>query len=158
MKKTLNKAGWEILEFIKEGAELAATIAFTPYGKLRIRPATYYRTLRQLNEKGLVKQIRRGRVNFFSISPAGRKLLNQRAQRIRRTDGFSTVVIFDIPEEQARQRTLFRRYLRQNGFALLQKSVFISSDQPVEMLKEVVGELGLKNFVTLIEGKISQKF
>jgi DNA-binding transcriptional regulator PaaX len=155
MKKVLSKVGWEVLDLIKTLGEISATIVETPYGQLRLRPrTTYYKTLRKLEIKGLVKKSRRGRINLYSLTSAGRELIHKKIKLVRRSDGLSTIVIFDVPEDQSKQRTLFRRYLQQNGFVSLQKSVLISPNQIQPELKELIRELKLNNFVTVIDGRI----
>lgn len=155
MKKVLSKVGWEVLDLVKTLGEISATIVETPYGNLRLRPrVTYYKTLKNLESHGFVKKIRRNYVNYYSLTTTGRELLHKKINKVRRSDGLSTIVIFDIPEDKSKQRTLFRRYLQQNDFILLQKSVFISPNQIQPELKEVIKELKLDNFVTVIDGRI----
>lgn len=51
--------------------------------------------------------------------------------------GFYCLVVFDIPEKRANLRDLFRFFLKENCFFPLQKSVWISSFDMVEILKKI---------------------
>src|SRR3989338_4849327 len=116
----------EFVEFAKSIGEFAETVAFTPYGHLsihsmRVPKTTYYYKLRKFEKAGLIKKDRKKYANNFLLTSKGKFLVNKKSVIKPRNDGFSTIVIFDIPEERGRERTIFRRYLLRNGYTQLQK-------------------------------------
>ena len=148
----------ELWEFVKDIGGLINDIAFTPYGQLRIGQmpgSTYYDRLHRFEKCGLVTKEKQGRVNNYKLTPRGLKVFNRHAQLKKRTDGLSTIVIFDVPVEKNRERTFFRRFLLRNGFKWIQKSVLASSNYLPDEVKEVAKELTLVKYVTIITGKIS---
>lgn len=159
IKKILTRGAQELLLMIQEAGEMAVHLASTPYGKLRIgsmsRP-TYYRSVRDLQKKGLIKKERKQYKNVYVLTKEGRLILRRRFdyQMKRRVDGFSTLIIFDIPEEKSRQRTMFRRYLLKHGYTLFQKSVFISLYEVMPEIRELLSELGIVSYVNVFSAKL----
>lgn len=152
LKKKLNKLAEKFLQMIKEEIAFGEMIASTRY--YGISRTNYYRTLRQLEDKKLIKKARRNYKNYYVLTDKGRQLLRSRTQAAKRTDGYSTVIIFDIPEDQARQRTIFRRYLIKNGYMQLQRSVMISPLQITEELKDLARELKINQHINILSAKI----
>lgn len=88
--------------------------------------------------------------NVIHLTEAGQKIIKPYiAQRL--TKGVRLMVIFDIPEDIAVIRAKFRRILKQWNFMQVQKSVWITSYDHKNSIKEVVAELDLDNFVKLYE-------
>jgi DNA-binding transcriptional regulator PaaX len=59
------------------------------------------------------------------------------AQWLRPWDGRWRLVLFDVPNAQAKRRDQLRRYLRQRGFGCLQDSVWITPD-PMEQERAIL--------------------
>lgn len=66
-------------------------------------------------------------------------------------------VSFDIPEQQRRLRQTFRSLLRECGFTLIQKSLWGSRRDVAELLRKVIVELQIENWVTVIEGTMASR-
>ncbi|MFH0960253.1 MAG: hypothetical protein V1897_16290, partial [Pseudomonadota bacterium] len=92
--------------------------------------------------------------SVYILTNKGKQLLAKPKKIDRRSDGFSTLIIFDIPENKSKERFIFRRYLVRNGYTQLQKSVLISPDKFDPDTKDLIQELGIKPFVTVISGKV----
>lgn len=157
----MNRLTEEFIEFAKSIGEIAGTIVFTPYGRLSLRGSrfprtTYYYNLRKFEKKGLIKKQQKKLKSNFVLTAKGKELIHkpQPAKKIARKDGLSTVVIFDIPEDQRRERNIFRRYLIRNGYVQIQKSVLISPLTVTAELKDLLLELKIKQCVTIISGRI----
>jgi len=151
----INQFSYEILETIKDAGRGIGEFLITPYGTLSLHPrSSYYSAFKRLEKQKLISKERKGRVNCYSLTRKGRILLSKKQKRVKRSDGYSTIVIFDIPEEKRRQRTIFRRYLKRNGYSLLQKSVFISPDHPLAEIKDIIHELKISGYVTLLSSKV----
>lgn len=79
-----------------------------------------------------------GRVEYFKLKLVGVDPL---------PDGMVCMVVFDIPEKQKKIRNLLRKFLIDNCFFPLQKSVWISPFDCSEILTELLGLLNLKSQV-----------
>lgn len=71
-----------------------------------------------------------------------------------RTDGLATIVIFDIPEEKRKARNFLRRFLKENNFTQLQKSVFIGRFKLLAEFKQILHELDVEFNVSVLEGRV----
>lgn len=150
MKKVINKLGFELLYILRDLGELGYDIVTTPYGKLRIgSEPSYYRSVNSLVKNGLVTKVKTGRKNKYSLTSKGIELIKDRRRKSnKRSDGFSSMIIFDIPEDMSRQRTIFRRFLVRNGYTLIQKSVLISLNFINKEIKDLARELNLEKYIT----------
>lgn len=66
-------------------------------------------------------------------------------------DGIYRIVVWDIPESRKNVRNLLRRRLRDWGFVGWQKSVWVSKRKVTQKLKSLINELGVENWVAVIE-------
>lgn len=66
-------------------------------------------------------------------------------------DGRYRVVIWDIPERKRGLRDLLRRKLKEWKFTSLQKSVWVSRRNVTRQLRELIVELEMDRWVTVIE-------
>ena len=71
----------------------------------------------------------------------------------REWDGIFRIVIFDIPEQKRIIRDLFRRRLRDWGFRIWQKSVWVSKNNVTDKLRQLIGKLEIKDWVAVVESK-----
>ena len=157
MKKIISQIGEELLQIIKDEGDFVVEFLTTPYGKLRfnnVPRSTFYSNLYRMEKKGLIKRKRKDYKNIYNLTDFGRQVLKKPKKALKRTDGFSTVIIFDIQEEKAKQRTTFRRYLIRQGYTLLQKSVLISSNKITQDIKDLISELDIKSHISVLSGKI----
>ncbi|MDP4001271.1 MAG: CRISPR-associated endonuclease Cas2 [bacterium] len=161
MNKLLGKIGEELLWILQDLGELSYDIVTTPYGKLRINSiprSTYYSSIKNLEEQKLITKRKVNYKNTYILTSKGHSLLTKKNKTQKRNDGYATIIIFDVPEDKAKQRTMFRRYLSKNGYTLLQKSVLISPNKITNDIKEVINELNLRSYVTVISGKVDYTF
>lgn len=160
LKKVAGRVGEELLFLIKDVGELIDTIVFTPYGHLSIASmnvprSTYYSALYTLERRGFIQKKKKGKKNIYTLTPAGIKKVNTKYEDlIRRSDGLSTVILFDIPEEKSRQRVILRRYLIRNGYIQLQKSALISPYKITLELKDLLHQLNIRSHVTILSARI----
>ncbi|MBI4049222.1 MAG: CRISPR-associated endonuclease Cas2 [Candidatus Doudnabacteria bacterium] len=159
-RELISKIARELFDLAKDLALFAEEFAFTPYGQLRyhkIPRTTYYRKLEKFEKHGLVKKIRRKYGNDYVLTEQAKRLRKNPSRKIARTDGLSTVVIFDIHEDKHKARDNFRRYLIKNGYTQIQKSVFISPFKIFTELKEFAEELGTTQNITFLSGRIDRQ-
>jgi CRISPR-associated endonuclease Cas2 len=145
-KRIIKIVAVEMWEFAKAMGGLMGTIAFTPYGQLRITSVprtTYYRKLRKFESYGLIKRQKESRGYSFVITQKAKVLRRKMEIKKLRTDGFFTLIIFDIPESKHNARDTLRRYLIRNGYTQIQRSSFLSKRLISEDLKELITELVL---------------
>ena len=144
----------ELLNFISDAGVFIPRIEF-PYDYLRrIRKATYYGTLRRLEQDKLIVREKTRKGISYRITDNGRLLLKKPIVPKKRKDGFSTIVIFDIPEHKRKARNALRKFLLKNGFRSLQKSVYMSRNKTPGSIIELTRELDLVSNVSVIGGKI----
>ncbi len=157
----MNSYAEYLLQMIDEAADGLLTFITTPPGKLRFRPiprATYYATLNRLEKRGMILKKKSGSRSAYFLTAKGRGLLHKPIQKRNRQDGLSTIIIFDIPEEKSRQRTIFRRHLQRSGYINLQKSVLIAPFIVTDDIKQIIKELNIRPHVSIIDGKINYNF
>src|SRR3989344_533491 len=151
-KRKLTEAGKVLLEIGSDLGELSYRIVFEPY-RLSIHNMhvpTYYRNIHSLEKNGLIKKRKVSGRSNYRITEAGKKMLRARPiQKKRRVDGYSTLIIFDIPEEKSKARTSFRRYLIKNGYAQFQKSTFISPYELTEDILDLARELRIISCINI---------
>lgn len=109
-------------------------------------------TIRRLREKGLV-QFEEQNTNqiIVRLTNLGRDALGDLAALEEEWDGKFRIVIFDIPEPKRVVRDLFRRRLRDWGFKLWQKSVWIGKNNVTKKLRQLISKLEIDNWVAVIE-------
>lgn len=157
----MNKFTLELLAVIADLGEGLENFVTTPYGKLRIHSiprSTYYNALGRLERKKFIVKHKIGRKNKYQLTEKGKAILKGPLKRNRRTDGNVTIIVFDIPEENSKQRAILRRYLKKEGYTMLQKSVFISPFEISEDLKDLIAELKIRQHVSAISGKMIYNF
>ena len=155
-KKVLSKTGQALLEVLGAFGDAAKAVNSVPYKRMRTKSDTsYYRGLRELKDNKLVLKRKRYKKIIYVLTEKGSRLLRKKHLPTKRHDGFSTIIIFDIPEEKSRQRTIFRRYLLRYGYTSLQTSVFISSYEISQEIKDLVQELNIAGYVNSFDGKMT---
>lgn len=143
-----------LLQFISDAGYIFPGFE-SPYEHIRrLRRSTYYGTLRRLESKKVIVRKKVGSKYGYMLTAKGKRLMKERVRIKKRSDGFTTIVVFDIPEEKRKARNAFRYYLRKNGFRSLQKSVYISSNKIPATLIELVHELDLNANVSVIGGRV----
>lgn len=158
-KAVLYAVGAELFDMAKELGLLMGEIMFTPYGQLRIHKiprSTYYDRIRKYERQGLIRKVRKSYGNAYILTEKAKHLRKLPLVKINRNDGFSTLIIFDIPEEKHKARDNFRRYLIKQGYTQIQKSAFISPFKVSDQLKDFIHELGLSSNITLFAAKTEQ--
>lgn len=156
-RNQLGQLGKQLLLIMADLGELVDDAVFSPGKRLSIsnmHKPNYYTTLARLEKRGLVRKKRKSQKIGYMITPLGRQLLQISRPAPRRSDGLSTIIMFDIPEEKGRERTIFRRFLLRNGYTQFQESVLISPSKINSEVMLIIRELGLKPFVTVFSGKI----
>lgn len=106
----------------------------------------------RLRKKGLVEKIVDEDKVVLRLTDLGRDwLVKHKVEDQLEWDGIWRLVIFDIPEKHKRVRNILRRRLRGWGFNSWQKSVWATKKPLTETLRTLVKELGIDDWVLVIE-------
>lgn len=111
---------------------------YDPWGPPGYKPANIYRSLNYLLKTGYIeKVVKNGKPYLRLTSKANEKLKRDfplfRMQK-RKWDKKWRFVIFDISEKAKQRREALRNKLKELGFGMLQRSVYIS---PYEVLADI---------------------
>lgn len=113
------------------------------------------RLVRRLHKRELVRVKEVDGKTIIELSDKGKKkLLEYNFEELnlrKRRDGKLRVVIFDIPNTKKLAREIFREKLKQLGFMMLQKSVFMSSYVCQSEMEFIVNYLGIEGNVILLK-------
>jgi len=148
----------EIIEFIVGIHYTAFTKKSLGY-KLSMDPQwegyRIVRTLLNLERSGFIKKVSKGK---YKLTKKGIKRIQwQKLSKIacntKKKDGLWRVVIFDIPEGEKLKRNLLRNKLKEFGFRMIQRSVFISPYKCEKYIKELCEILGLDKEVIILLAK-----
>ncbi len=127
-----------------------------------------YDNLYRFKTHGLVREISRNGKKFIKLTSKGQlELLLHKAklEKPKVWDGHWRMIVFDIPEDNHKDRDRLRELLKRNDFVMLQASVFISpyplNREAIEYLKQA----GLKEYIRIIradelddDGDLKKKF
>ncbi len=105
----------------------------------------------RLKQNGYIKNIKREQKMLLTLTDKGQQrafasVFNE-AQLLPKNKWL--VVIFDIPEKQAKARREFRWFLRQHNFIKLQQSVWVSQRQVYKPLKDLSEQLDLGEWINI---------
>ena len=162
----------EMLDFIFGAVALLPMPLETPYAHMRrIRhygPGDVPKIIWNLKNSGAVQIFEKNNQKFIKLTKKGElKLLFEKSKlnKPKEWDGKWRLLMFDIPEGSRKKRNQIRRLLKQAGFSILQKSVFIS---PYPLNREAVNflkESGLIEFIRMMrvddiddDKKLKKKF
>jgi DNA-binding transcriptional regulator PaaX len=137
---------------------LKALIPYTEQNlKLVFKPGQFFKELEKStrsNRNTLAATMSRARKKGLILDYDGVPVLTEKGLKRLRTSSVDEIsgwlmVTFDIPESKRGERDQFRYYLKVNGFKTLQKSVWYTTQDRTEELKDVVSELGLGSHVCI---------
>ncbi len=160
---------WEIVQLINRGLVMAVemrryqTIYLSGGGHeqvLDIKRRTEFRNLHnkiyQLKRTNYITTKQQGDRLIINLTAKARcaTLLRSLSQAPRLPQGFSTLVIFDIPEQVKRARQTLRLFLKNGRFKQLQKSVWLLNRDVVPILQQFISEHKLGNWVRVFRAEI----
>ena len=123
-------------------------------------PSSVDQRLRSLARKGLLKIDGRGPEGTVVISDSLRKSFEEGdfgISRLRSSqkpwDGLWRLVVFDIAEENRSLRGLLRKKLKSLGFAMFQKSIWVTPFDVTHEIAKFLDETKIKGPVEVLEAK-----
>lgn len=121
----------------------------------------FYNILYKLEKDGLVKKAVKNKKSFFSLTQKGKeKIKNLKARKTNPLRNHSyekikgerfAIVIFDVPEVERKKREWLRAVLKNLGFKLIQRSVFLGKIQIPERFLHDLKKLNIVNYVEIFE-------
>ena len=134
---------------------------FGPEILAEIKEAQVRRDLRErikyLRRQKLIKMQQEGDRIVCKMTKEGQaRALYQkiRYQDVLLTEDLCTVVVFDIPEDTKVTRWWLRKRLKEFGFELHQKSVWVSQKDVAEKLSSYIRVIGIEKWVTVFRARI----
>ncbi|OGE73570.1 MAG: hypothetical protein A3I07_02370 [Candidatus Doudnabacteria bacterium RIFCSPLOWO2_02_FULL_42_9] len=151
---------WELFKWLSDFPTRDRTV-FRPYSKMSrvsITRSAYHKRLKRFEKLGLVKKTQTIEGPAFVITKRAKTLRLKAITKKSRSDGFSTLIIFDIPETKRNARDTLRRYLIRSGYTQIRESCFLSPFQVFDDLKELIEELKLQKDVSIFSAKSEYYF
>lgn len=155
----------------EEILELLSDMAFRPYKLFYGRyPKEVSRrsaavAIHRLVKKGFIEKGLMEEEICIKLTELGLEKLQEKRQKEKekklfklkagdgKWDGAWRIVVFDIPEQNKRVRSVLRQTLRRLEFKPLQKSVWISKNNFTKDLRVWARELGMSDFIRIFETK-----
>jgi DNA-binding transcriptional regulator PaaX len=150
-------ATMELFGLIKR-SNRSESFIFRTYSQMALNDISrsgYHKRLRRFEKHGLVKKKKTAQGHVFEITPKAKFLRKKAVTKQSRTDGLSTLVIFDIPEEKHSARDTLRRFLIRSGYTQIRESCFLSPFQISTDLRELIDELKLKSNISVFSAKMN---
>jgi len=125
------------------------------YKDLRIgghNPKNIYRNVNNLRYRGILERSGQGCFKFTKVGTQWAQNSIQKYFQLknRNWDKKWRVVIFDIPQELHNSRIKFRKKLKNLGFYMLQKSVFIFPYQCEDELGDICKDVGVSDYIDIL--------
>jgi len=118
----------------------------------------YYNLICRLKNSGLIAEERKNNKKFLFLTKKGKsEMLSLKEKNKSKLPGVfyqkepvgkSIIVIFDIPEKEKRKREWLRAVLKNLGFKMVQKSVWLGKNK---IPQEFLGDLAKLNLIDFVE-------
>ena len=119
-----------------------------------LKKASFAQALRRLRQKGLIEYVDSSELLVKLTDEGKAQAIWEKIMHLEGVwDGNWRIVAFDIPQTHTLIRNLFRRRLKEFGFKQLQKSIWISKIDCTNLLREYVKDLGISNWVSVLEAE-----
>lgn len=121
------------------------------------KKSNFYFNVKRMQRTGFIEKIERRGEPYLRLTSAGKETIFHDFPLLslqkKAWDRKWRVVIFDIQEKHRRVRDILRRKLRELGFGMVQKSVWISPHDFIHDLREFLEEHHLGDYVFVMEVK-----
>ena len=126
------------------------------------------RRIRHLKRQHYIDAVQEGTRQLLKLTSKGageilrlQFLMQMRSQSQKKWDGRLWLAMYDVPELKQMYRRFFRQLLKEGGFIMLQKSIWVSRHNPQPVMGELLKHLGMEHCFELIEidgKKCSKRF
>lgn len=121
----------------------------------RFKKSNYYRLVKRSLETGYIEKIIKNNKTYLRLTSTGQEKTKRdfpfTLLQNKKWDGKWRVVIFDIEEKERKNRDFLRVKLKELGFGMIQKSVWISPYNFAVDFREFIKSFGLADQVFVIE-------
>lgn len=122
------------------------------YGYPDLKQSSVSQALRRLRKGGLIELIDEKQLIYKLTDPGRDKTLWIKMKLDDEPwDGRWRIIIWDVPEKRRVTRDLLRYKLKWLGFKQLQKSIWITKTNCTQVLREFIKQIGIKDWVRVIE-------
>ncbi|MBX4187084.1 MAG: hypothetical protein KW802_02385 [Candidatus Doudnabacteria bacterium] len=148
----------DLFQILSKEAKEFVFKSYSRMENLELSRTGYRKKLQRFEKLGLIQKRKTLAGNVFVITPKARILRSKAITKKHRTDGYATLIIFDIPEEKRNARDTLRRYLIKSGYTQIRESCFLSPFQMFDVLKSLIQELKLEKEVSVFAAKAEYHF
>jgi len=112
----------------------------------------------RMQRQGWLESRKVGNRSYYSMSPRGKKRLDEAAARIYKVEsgewnGKWSIVSYNIPEERRGLRDQLRKELAWMGFGMLTTSTWISPNDLADRVKEITESYEITNYVEIFRAE-----
>jgi DNA-binding transcriptional regulator PaaX len=120
----------------------------------------YRLLLKQLKQDGLIAENQKNNKRILSLTSKGKTKLTTLRKRLifsspavysKEESNTQIVVIFDIPEKHRQKRNWFRSVLKNLGFSMIQKSVWVGKNKIPKQLIQDIDMLEMNNYIEIFQ-------
>jgi phenylacetic acid degradation operon negative regulatory protein len=123
-----------------------------------LKKSALSQALKRLREKGFIERQKDEDKIILRLTELGKDwLLKNKVDSDIQWDGVWRLVIFDIPESRKRARNTLRRRLKDWGFNPWQKSVWATKKPLTEIIRKLIKDLEIEDWVLVIESSNTGK-
>ncbi|EKD85284.1 MAG: repressor in ring oxydation complex/phenylacetic acid degradation pathway related protein (PaaX) [uncultured bacterium] len=140
--------------FVRLEDFLANTHIYAKGYERPLKKSSFSKAIKRLREKGFIEFANESEI-IIKLTDAGKtEALWEKVRQLEGVwDGKWRIVAFDIPESHSLTRNLFRRRLKELGFQLLQKSIWISKANCTDLIRKYINDLGISKWVSVLEAE-----
>ena len=157
---------WELANKEAEDVHVSAMRSFRSgeayvereWYRIRKERAMLRRRIAYLKRRHYLDRVQEGERILYKLTSKGKYeilrlqfVLHMKVQRNKKWNRRFYLAIFDIPEEKKKYRDFFRKLLKQNGFRMLQQSVWMTRYNPRPPIDALLYYLKLAQYFELME-------
>lgn len=116
------------------------------------------RRIKHLKKQHYIEGIKEGERQLLRLTAKGQYevlrlqfMIQMHSQRQKKGDGTFWLAMYDLPESKRAHRSFFRKLLKQSGFAMLQRSIWVSRHNPRPAIDNLLKYLGIAKYFELLE-------
>lgn len=149
-----NFLSWERKDWIEFEKLLDRLEKKSVRGKKRSGRLSLRQTLYSLRRQGILEQKKQGNRVVLRLTDKAWSAFRiaRLRQIIKACPSGLCYVVYDIPETRRHARDAFRYFLKKCGFHLLQRSIWSSPRDVGALVCDIIRELEIGDWVTVIEG------
>ncbi len=121
----------------------------------RYRKHNFYQLVSRSLRTELIEKVEKNGEIYIRITTKGKNVIKRDFPILllqnKKWDGKWRVIMFDVEEVNKKARNKLRKKLKELGFGMLQKSVFVSPHDILRDFSEFAESSGIKNYLYLLE-------